>query len=482
MIELNLTSPRDFQLADYAFGRSDYFTLVIQDIQYSYIYKLPYKFNLKALYNTTIYELTIRNSGEIDFIPTESSTINIYRLLLADCSIKNVTPLMEALSISLQYINFYSINLTELPSMTKFKQLSKIYLRNNSIEEIKLNTLSHMPRFTTLDLSNNRIKQIAPDTFIGSNLITLYLDSNFLTSISFLYPLSQSLSFLTLSNNFIEDLNPLKEMFELIILDICCNKINKIDEFNFNKLFRLTSVDLSYNEIEFIHPMAFNGTTISSLKLDGNLLSSLEVNLTETTSFLYSIASTILSLSFVNCTKFFYINWYVLTKLQTLRQLDLSGINKTDQFWSYRVIDNDTMINWFHRPYIILNDIQFTDHDYCLSTSITHILNQTVLFVDDNHQCNCFIYKYKHLFVKEQRPLCMSNEMIMAKLSTRCADIDLLCDGSLISKSNQQWRIILAAVIPSVFILIIVLFLLGVYINKRKKRRVVIETSENVDN
>ena len=107
----------------------------------------------------------------------------------------------------------------------------------------------------------------------------------------------------TLSADFIDDLSPLKEMSELHFLDMCCNRIKHVHELVFRKAYKLISVDLSYNEIEFIHPMAFNGTAIKFLALRGNPLSSLEVNLNQTASFLDSIASTILPLSCSHCTK-----------------------------------------------------------------------------------------------------------------------------------------------------------------------------------
>ena len=162
---------------------------------------------------------------------------------------------------------------------------------------------------------------------------------------------------------------------------MCCNRIKHVHELVFSKAYKLISVDFSYNEIEFIHPMAFNGTAIKFLALRGNPLSSLEVNLNQTASFLDSIASTILSLSCSHCTKLVDIKWLAITKLRSLGVLDLSGIPKTDQLWSYRVINNDSVVEWSDRPSIVLHGLQLTDHDYCLSKSITHILNDTIYLV-----------------------------------------------------------------------------------------------------
>ena len=428
--DLIFNSPRNFQLADYAFGQAKYSDIVINGIQYSQIHNLSYKFNLKSMYNTTIDQMFILDSGEMDFISNQTSTIKLYQhLTIFNCSLTNASHLIDAISSSLVDLDLSSNNLIEIPSMIKFEEMKRIELHHNLIEEVKSNTFSNMMNLVQLDLSNNRIKQIAFDAFIGMSLTRLDLSNNLLTITSFLYPLNQSMTYLTLSNNFIDDLDPLKEMSNLDTLIICCNQIKQLDKFVFNKANSLRTIDLSYNQIEFIHPMAFNGTSVSVLNLAGNSLSSLEVN--QTSSFLYSIASTIVTLSFANCTNLSEINWFVITKLRVLYNLDLSGIPKTDQFWSYREMDNNSIIHWFYPPgpHIFLHDIQFTDNDYCLSKSIAHILRQTTLVIDINHACNCFIFKYKDLFDSQKHPSCLSNDSIMEELSRRCADIDLFCES-----------------------------------------------------
>ena len=539
-VDLTFTSPRNFKLADYAFGQARYFEINIDSIQYSHIHNLPYKFNLKSLDNTKIYEMNILNSGEMILISNESSTISLTQLTLVNCSLTNANLLTESMSTTVVDLDLSSNNLIEIPSMIKFEEMREINLYNNLIEEIKSNIFSDMMNLVQLDLSNNRIKQISFDAFIGLTLITLDLNNNLLTSIEAIYPLNQTLAIVSFSNNFIEDLNPLKEMSNLDSLTICCNQIKILDEFIFNKSNKLGSVDLSYNQIEFIHPMVFTKTDINTLNLAGNPLSSLEVN--QTSSFLYSIASTIGTLSFANCSNLLEINWFVIEKLERLRSLDLSGIPKSDTFWSYRAMDNDSIIHWSYPPHIILLGIQFTDDDYCLSKPIAHILNQTTLTIDINHKCNCFIYKYKHLFDIGQWPVCTSNDSIMEELSKRCADIDLICESlsndsttlptiewtssfmnssaasqtnvttststltpavtsteertqqSLISStvrlttttthvslpgpnSNQKWKIILATTLSSIFT-IIILSLIGVYIFKRRNKNDSIEYFE----
>ncbi|CAF2558412.1 unnamed protein product [Rotaria sp. Silwood2] len=549
VVDLTFTSPRNFKLADYAFGQAKYFEINIYNIQYTHIYNLPYKFNLKSMDHIQVYEMNIMNSDEIYFISNESSTIEFTEISLVNCSLKNASLLIETISTSIVDLDLSFNNLIDIPSMIKFQEMKYIIMHDNFIEEIKSNIFSNMINLVSIDLSNNRIKQISVDAFIGLSLIDLELSNNLLTSLetitndntktSFLYPLNQSLALLSLSNNQIEDLYSLKEMLNLDNITICCNKIKKLDKFSFGKANRLESIDLSYNQIEFIHSLAFNETIINYLNLAGNPFSSFD----QTNSFLYNIASTISSLSFSNCSNLFEINWFIITKLEKLYNLDLSTIPKTDKFWLYRKINannsDDTLIYWNYPPgpNIILHDIRLTDIDYCLSKPIFHILNQTNLIIDIDHPCNCFLFKYKDSLDLEQRPICISNNSIMELLTKQCADIDLFCESFLnstttlpftestlsmnssiitqttimtslmttkietimnitsmtrtssitivsstnnieqSSNSNQKWKIILATTISSIFI-ILILSLIGIYIFKTTNKN---NLTENIE-
>jgi hypothetical protein len=229
-------------------------------------------------------------------------------------------------------------------------------------------------------------------------------------------------------------------MTNLDKVTICCNQIKTLDGNIFEKAHKLKTVDLSYNQIEFIDSMAFNGTIIDYLNLAGNRLSSLETNESlssntsliknQTNSFLYSISSTISGLSFANCTKLVEINWFIIIKLQTLFYLDFSGIEMTEKSWFYRKTDvnsEDSSINWNYPPgpRIFLYGIRLTDNDYCLTKSIVDILNKTTLIVDLDHPCNCFLYSYD----TEHRPICLYNQSVVDELSKRCTSIDRFCES-----------------------------------------------------
>ena len=67
----------------------------------------------------------------------------------------------------------------------------------------------------------------------------------------------------------------------------------------------------------------------------------------------------------------------------------------------------------------------------------------------------------------------------MEELRKNCAGMDSICgNAAVVPKSDQRWRIVLATVLPSIFIIIIMLCLIGIHIEKRKARRIGIETLE----
>ncbi|CAF1203134.1 unnamed protein product [Rotaria sordida] len=303
----------------------------------------------------------------MEFISNGSSNIEFTaELTVVNCSLKNVS-----LSQTIFDLDLSSNKLISIPSLMNFQEMKEIDLKNNLIEEITKNIFNNMANLWRIDLSNNRIRNIESDSFVGVKLIKLELNTNLLTTletltndnkrISFLNPLNNSLAFFGISNNLIDNLNSLKYMTKLDNIISCCNQIKKLDSNMFSQVSQLEWLDLSYNKIEFIDSMAFNGMVIRNLNLAGNPISSIEMNLQE--------------------------------------------------------IQNETnsIINWNYPPELrlILNGTQLNDNDYCLTKLISHILNKTTLIIDIDHSCNCFIFKFKDSFDSEQQPNCIRNDSII---------------------------------------------------------------------
>ncbi|UJR19252.1 hypothetical protein I4U23_022380 [Adineta vaga] len=446
-ITLIFESPRNFQLADYAFSRLKYREIVISGIQND---NPPYQLNLKAFDNTQIYQLSISNSPEFHFISNGSSSMNITHMKLKNCSLTNIDLLLDSLSTFILDIDLSSNKLNYIPSFMKLSTLKDIDLSANLFEDVKSNIFTNLTQLNRINLSHNQIKHIVPDAFLGlTHLSTLVLYDNHLTSLetitvhnevtSFLYPLVQTLTTLYLSNNFLHDFKPIRNLSSLNSLQICCNKIKILDENSFKNAHKLETIDLSSNHIESIHPMAFNGTILLKLDLSSNSFSSLETTKhviddhfhpkNQTSSFLDTLQSTLIVLSLENCTNLLELNWFVLTKLRKLSIVKLSGISKTDKFWTLESRDG-SIIDLGHPSFelrIALSDIRFNNNDYCLSKSIFRIFNRTILDVDKNHPCNCFIFMMKKNFGAGYRPICLSNQSIVQELTQDCMNIDLSC-------------------------------------------------------
>ncbi|CAF3546594.1 unnamed protein product [Adineta steineri] len=446
-ITLIFESPRNFQLANYAFSRLKYREIVISDIQND---NPPYQLNLKAFDNTQIYQMSISDSPEFHFISNGSSLINITHMKLKNCSLTNIDLLLDSLSTFMLDIDLSSNKLNHIPSFMKLSTLKDIDLSANLFEDVKSNIFTNLTQLNRINLSHNQIKHIAPDAFLGlTQLSTLVLYDNRLTSletitvhnevISFLYPLVQTLTTLHLSNNFLHDFKAIRNLSSLNSLQICCNKIKTLDENAFKNVRKLETIDLSSNHIESIHPMAFDGTILIHLDLSSNSFSSLETtkhviddhfySKNQTSSFLDTIQSTLIVLSLENCTNLLELNWFVLIKLRQLTILKLSGTPKTDKFWTLESRDG-SIIDW-HGPSfdhrVSLNDIRFDNNDYCLSKPIFQIFNRTTIQVDENHPCNCFIFMMKKKFGAGHHPICLSNQSIVQELTHECVNIDLSC-------------------------------------------------------
>ncbi|CAF0927328.1 unnamed protein product [Adineta ricciae] len=449
-IHIRFQSPRNFQLADCAFSQLKYLEFLIDNIQYNDIHHLPYEFNLNAFNQTSIFDIKILNSKEMNFISNKSLSFKWEKVQIVNCSLISVDLLIENLSTFVLDLDFSTNKLIQIPPLIKFSSITDIDLHENFIEQIHSNIFTNLSQVYRIDLSHNRIKHISPGAFIGMHVEILLLNDNLLHSLetvtihnevtSFLYSLNETLHTLILSNNILSDFKPIRNLTSLNTLRMCCNQIKHIDEESFQNTHELITIDLSHNHIESIHPHAFKGTILRYLDLTSNPLSTLETTdivydeqfrpRNRTTSFLDDITSTIATLSLMNCRNLLEMNWFVFAKLKLLWLLNLSAIPKTDKFWTFQIRNNNASIVKYDRTSkleIVLNDIRFNDDDYCLSKTILDNFNSTVLIIDQNHSCNCFVFMFKNLFEPAHYPSCLSNQSIVEELTQQCMNIDLYC-------------------------------------------------------
>lgn len=151
-----------------------------------------------------------------------------------------------------------------------------IYLHSNLIVYIQTTVFYNLKNLTKLDLSDNKIDNIKPESFSGlNNLRILNLRSN---SIKFI------------QRYVFEDLKKLTN------LDFSYNKINKIDAKSFAKL-NLLSLNLNNNKLTVIESFVFQNSISKQLDLRNNTISKIQenafINLNLETTYLTNISITV---------------------------------------------------------------------------------------------------------------------------------------------------------------------------------------------
>jgi len=182
--------------------------------------------------------------------------------------------------------------------------IKNIYLSNNRLETINLNTIANKGLFNSLEsliLKNNSLR-FMPSFYLFQNLIYLdlsynklsgifYVDLNYLEALDlsynrldrfetslFSFELKQSLEKLSLDANRFETM-PVLNLENLLELSISSNKLKSIDANVFRYLEQLNQLDLSKNQIKFIHESAFDSlNNLIKLDLSDNLITELNPN------------------------------------------------------------------------------------------------------------------------------------------------------------------------------------------------------------
>lgn len=144
-----------------------------------------------------------------DIFASFPNLINVDSLGVVNCGVTDLN-FLEAYSTLKNII----LNLNNLESAS-FDVLGKFNLEHLELEATNLDRLEKLPNFSrvaTLNLRNNAIQDFSllKNKFKLSNLRFINLDSINISSIDVLSELGNSLEFLSLDNNMISDLSPLK--------------------------------------------------------------------------------------------------------------------------------------------------------------------------------------------------------------------------------------------------------------------------------
>nr|ANG08899.1 toll family protein LongTollA2 [Parasteatoda tepidariorum] len=159
--------------------------------------------------------------------------------------------------IRLELMNLSHNRLTQIDSKIFRTQysLQKLFIDNNEIEAISDDAFSVLYKLHTLHLHNNRLTFITASTFSGLFVIDM----------------------LSLNNNFIENIHidAFSNNSAIIEINLSDNKLSTVPS-AVQSLMLLRSLDLSNNEISYIHSASHRGLeNLYSLVLSGNRIGNL---------------------------------------------------------------------------------------------------------------------------------------------------------------------------------------------------------------
>ncbi|XP_041349369.1 protein slit-like [Gigantopelta aegis] len=168
-----------------------------------------------------------------------------------------LTGLVSLVELNLSNNNLAEINGHEFNSLLS---LTTLDLSSNKLTTLRAKIFNDMPNLQMLNLENNMIVSIAEQSFLGTGIMSINLNSNSFLDIP------------TLSIQYVAE--------TLTSLKLAENHIIKLDSNSFSSL-SLDVLDINRNRITYIDAMAFNSSLITICNLEDNQLQDLPAELDE---------------------------------------------------------------------------------------------------------------------------------------------------------------------------------------------------------
>ena len=187
---------------------------------------------------------------------------NLDRLILSSNSIDNIEPLINFKLDILQILNLNNNNISDIKPLgkIKFSKLISLNFMKNNISDISFLEKINLIELTELLLSDNKIEDIKVlERVKFPKIETLDLNSNKISDISVLSKVNfKQIKELCLSNNEISSIIVFKNVVfpNLETLGLKNNKISKIDDLrgvNFPKMRRIYLNDNNISDITLLH-------------------------------------------------------------------------------------------------------------------------------------------------------------------------------------------------------------------------------------
>lgn len=179
---------------------------------------------------------------------------------------KSLKKFENLIEVELDGCFIYSIE-----GLNRLPHLEKISLERNNISEIVEGDLSH-PNLEKLELNDNEITTVHENALLTApKLKHLDLSRNKISTLP-KNVFRIDIQTIELQQNEIEDIEGLFDNhLALLRLNLAGNKIKKISDLTFAGSTNIFKLTLSNNEIEEVHPAAFNSLRyLQTLHLDGN--------------------------------------------------------------------------------------------------------------------------------------------------------------------------------------------------------------------
>lgn len=185
----------------------------------------------------------------------------------------NTSENLETLSLSNCHLETFDERSTQ-----RLSSLSELNLSNNKIKTLSGKALAHMEDLVVINLANNQLEQLDDDIFSGNSALNkITLDGNKFKSLpNFFLKSKEVFTTYTLSCNYCGLKTLSSSVFEnmpgVMDLQLSHNDFINVDNM-FQKTPSLKILDISYNNIGYISPLAFaNSYKLENLNIAGNPL------------------------------------------------------------------------------------------------------------------------------------------------------------------------------------------------------------------
>ncbi|ELU09152.1 hypothetical protein CAPTEDRAFT_216838 [Capitella teleta] len=157
----------------------------------------------------------------------------------------------------------YEMGLTEFPPVPS--NSLKVNVSMNAITYLGPNIMFNCAHLSEFVAKNNLIHDVDPLAFNGTVISALYMTNNKLTTVPTLRVIADTLEFLGLIGNQIDDLTALRDLTKLVKVFLGRNMVSTVDPNVFDKLIHLENIYLTMNRITTLNwatsltpPVTFN--------------------------------------------------------------------------------------------------------------------------------------------------------------------------------------------------------------------------------